>query len=56
LTVLEEKLTQKTALITEKQFSMVLAIDFDIYTPFSHSDSELFCWRLDVLFLTVLED
>jgi hypothetical protein len=40
----------------EKQISMVLAIDFDICALYSPSDSELFNWRLDVLFLTALED
>jgi hypothetical protein len=56
LTVLEEKFIKKTALTTEKQISLVLAIDFDICALYSPSDSELFNWRLDVLFLTALED
>jgi hypothetical protein len=40
----------------ENQFSMVLAIYFDIYAHISHSDSESFHWMLDILFLTALED
>jgi hypothetical protein len=55
---LEEKFThtKETALMIENQFSMVLAIYFDICAHFSHSDFEPFHWRLDILFLTALED